>query len=253
MGDKREVITDLATQEYINILFSLSESIFHDFKNILATISGLSQLSALDVQSNEVRENLNTINKATFECRDVIDRFYSFIKGYDTDYKENIVLGKIILNSLDMIKHRLSSIIKQGGEIELNLNINSLNKIYCNEYRMKQGILNILLNAIDAMDESGGILEVNLYEEDENMVLEIIDTGIGISKENLDKIFLCNFTTKGEKGTGLGLKISKDVFEDHGGKIFVESKLGSGTKFTIILPTSEINSVDVLERNIYNN
>ena len=118
---------------------------------------------------------------------------------------------------------------------------------------MKQGILNILLNAIDAMDESGGILEVNLYEEDENMVLEIIDTGIGISKENLDKIFLCNFTTKGEKGTGLGLKISKDVFEDHGGKIFVESKLGSGTKFTIILPTSEINSVDVLERNIYNN
>ncbi|MDR7869434.1 MAG: ATP-binding protein [Tissierellaceae bacterium] len=101
---------------------------------------------------------------------------------------------------------------------------------------MRQAILNILINAIDAMEENGGVLEINLFDQSDNIVLEIIDTGIGIPEEILDKIFDANFTTKGDKGTGLGLKVAKKAFEDCGGKVEVKSELGKGTIFTICLP-----------------
>ncbi|MEW8972741.1 MAG: HAMP domain-containing sensor histidine kinase [Tissierellaceae bacterium] len=245
MKDKQMSTVDIATQEYVDALFGLSETMFHDFKNILAIISGLSQLAALDVTSVGVRENLDTINKAALDCKDIIDKFYGFIKGYNTEYKENMVFGNIVLNSLNMVKHKINSMADQSNRIELSLNINSLSKVYCNEYKIKQALLNILLNAIEAMEEKGGTLGINLYEGGEFIFLEIWDTGVGIPEENIDKIFMHKFTTKGENGTGLGLKISKDIFENHGGEISVLSKLGVGTKFTITLPIAEAGFIEI--------
>lgn len=234
---------DIEIKESLDVLVDLSEEIFHDFKNILATISGLSQLTALEITSKEAKKNLYTINQATFEGRRLIDRFYNLIKGYNIEEIAYESLGNIVFNALDMIKHRINTPIE--NEIELSLNLNSLNKVYCNEYKMRQAILNIVLNALDAMEENGGILEINLFEKYNTLILEISDTGSGISKENLSKIFKANFTTKGDKGTGLGLRISKDIFEEYGGEISVESKLGVGTKFIINFPISEDNSVDI--------
>lgn len=233
------------TEECLNIIMDLSEGIFHDFKNSLATISGLCQLTALEVTSTELKQNLATINKAALESRDVLDRFYSLIRGFNIEKKENISLGNIVFNALDMVKHRINIPMGNNGEVELNLNLNSLDKIYCNEYRMRQAILNIILNAIDAMEKTGGILEINLYERFNTIILEISDTGEGIPEENIDKIFESNFTTKGEKGTGFGLRISKDIFEECGGEISVESKLGIGSKFTINFPISEEDSIEI--------
>ena len=121
----------------------------------------------------------------------------------------------------------------------MTANIHSMSKIYCNEYKMKQAILNILMNAIDAMEDIGGILEVKLFELGDRVRLEIIDTGTGISKDNLDKIFHANFTTKGIKGTVLGLKISKTIFEEYGGRIEVRSQVGKGTRFIVHLPIGD--------------
>lgn len=246
MKDKLDHSIDIATKEYVDALLSLSETMFHDFKNILAIISGLSQLSVLDATSPVIKENLNTINKAALDCKDIIDKFYSFINGYNSEYKEDRVFGNIVLNSLDMVKHKINSVAEQDNRIELNLSINSLSKVYCNEYRIRQALLNILINAIDAMEEDGGVLGISLYERVGCIFLEIWDTGIGISDENIDKIFMHKFTTKGVNGTGLGLKISKDIFEDHGGSIFVLSKQNVGTKFTIVLPISETGLIDTL-------
>lgn len=82
---------DMRPEEYLKILVNLSEGVFHDFKNTLAIISGLSQLSLSKVESKEVRDNLKIINESTFECRDAIDRFYGFINGYNIRDKKRIL------------------------------------------------------------------------------------------------------------------------------------------------------------------
>jgi len=238
-------------KEYLRVLISLSQGIFHDCKNILGTISGLSQLSELNAGSDEVKENLRRIYKASFECRDIMDSFYGLIEGYDGKDRQDTSLSSIILNIFDMIKHKLH-ISKNHREIEIDLNINSLSKVNCNPYRVKQAIMNLILNALDAMEAEGGILGIHLHDKRDALVLEISDTGIGIPEENMDKIFRSSFTTKGKAGTGLGLKISKDTFEEHDGSISVKSQIQRGSKFTIHLPLVEEDIIDIQKTNRYN-
>lgn len=235
-SEPKKSIVNMSAEEYLNVIIGLSEEIFHDFKNTLATISGLSQLTAIYPVPNEVKENLERIQEATFECRNQIDRFYGIVKGYNVEINQYEILSNIVFSALDMIKHRITK--KDYGDegIILSVNIHSMKKVYCNEHKMRQAILNIVMNAIDAMEETGGILEVNLFEKSEMIALEIIDTGVGISEDKLEKIFEANYTTKGSKGTGLGLRISRNVIEEVDGKIEVSSRVGKGTVFTIYLP-----------------
>ena len=205
-SDSKKSIDRMDLEDYLNVILELSAELFHDFKNNLATISGISQLTMYLGVSDEVNETIS----------------------------------KIILNCLDLLDYKIRGLNDKG--IKLNINIHSTNKVYCNEYKMRQAILNILMNAIDAMEETGGILEVNLFDKLDKIVLEIIDTGIGISEEGLERIYEANYTTKGAKGTGLGLMISKNAIEECGGSIEVKSKLGKGTIFTMFLP------IEIVER-----
>lgn len=233
--EERETGVNMKDEEYISNLIDLSEGIFHDVKNTLATISGLAQLTILDEVDEETRENLCIINRAALEGGEILDRFYKLIKGYNLENNSDLLLTDIVFNTLEVVKHKINN-PKDKGEVKLRLNLDSSEKIYCNEYKMRQAILNIILNALEAMEDRGGILEINLFEEDNGRVLEISDTGIGIPEEDQKYIFDSSFTTKGESGTGYGLRISKDIFEEYGGRISVESKLGYGSKFTIKFP-----------------
>lgn len=233
-SNQKKSVDRMDSEDFLNVILELSAELFHDFKNNLATISGISQLTMYLGVSDEVKENMEVITKAALEGKDQINRFYRIVKGYDTDVYRYETLSKIVLDCLELIDYKIN---KSGDEgIKLNVNIHSTNKIYCNEYKMRQAILNILMNAIDAMEETGGILEVNLFDISDKIVLEIIDTGIGISEEDLEKIYEANYTTKGAKGTGLGLRITKNAIEECGGIIKVKSKFGKGTIFSIFLP-----------------
>lgn len=233
-SNSKKSIANMSTEEYLNAIIDLSEEIFHDFKNTLATISGISQLTSYQQVPNEVKENMELIKEAALEGREQIDRFYQFIRGYNVDIYRYEAFSNIVFTCLDLINHKISKL--EGEGIILSLNILSMSEVYCNEYKMRQAILNILINAIDAMEETGGVLELNLFDKSDTIILEIMDTGIGIPEENLDKIFEANYTTKGKKGTGLGLKVSRTVIEKCGGRIDVKSNLGKGTIFTIYLP-----------------
>ena len=228
------VILNNDKEEYLKLVIDLSEEIFHDFKNNLAIISGISQLTYYQDLPKEVKENMKIIYKAAIESREQIDDFYKSIKGYDVDIYQHKSLSDIVFTCLELIKYRINKF--GDGRISLSVNILSTSQVYCNEYRLRQAILNILINSLDAMEESGGLLNINLFDEQDSLVLEIIDTGIGIAEENLDRIFDDYYTTKGKKGTGVGLKISKSIIEASDGRIEVKSKLGKGTIFTVYLP-----------------
>jgi two-component system NtrC family sensor kinase len=108
--------------------------------------------------------------------------------------------------------------------------------VKCNPQQIGQVILNLLLNAVQAL-EGQGIITVRTFARDGGVCLEISDTGKGIQPEILDKIFEPFFTTKEQgKGTGLGLSISSDIVQKHKGKIEVASQERQGTTFTVWLP-----------------
>ncbi len=122
----------------------------------------------------------------------------------------------------------------------------------CDEAQIKQVILNICKNAVDAMTEQDYAelkISTGFNEQTNEMFVKIADNGKGIQKEDLDKIGTPFFTTK-QKGTGLGLSICYSIIKEHNGRIEVESELGKGTKFTIILPCISDEDLDENERNI---
>ncbi len=181
---------------------------------------------------------------------DIKDLIKSCIEG--TQRTKNIVLD---LKNFSRMEEMVVSQIDIPKEIDTTLNI--LNNKYKNRItvvknyspevpkieayggQLNQVFMNILDNAQDAMGESG-TLTINLNKIDDKVKLEFVDTGAGIPEENLKKVFDPFFTTKPVgKGTGLGMSISYRVINDHHGTINVESEMGKGTKFTIVLPINQ--------------
>jgi two-component system, sporulation sensor kinase E len=109
-------------------------------------------------------------------------------------------------------------------------------KITVDAERLKRVFINVIKNAIDAMPK-GGSLTIKSKEKDSNVEITIADTGTGMPKDTIEKIWTPFFTTKA-KGMGLGLPICKRIIEAHGGSILAESKLGKGTTFIITIPVS---------------
>jgi len=125
----------------------------------------------------------------------------------------------------------------QENDIKIKISFTEgLPKINASKDQLRQVFLNLVANARDAMPD-GGTLSVTTAADDENVKIEIADTGSGIEEEHLKKIFDSFFTTKDSvKGVGLGLSVCYGFIKEHGGDIDVKSKVDSGTTFTITFP-----------------
>lgn len=217
--------------------------------------------------SEETKEEIKDYKKQIdleFIKDDINDLIKSCIEG--TERTKNIVLD---LKNFSRMEAMVLTQFDIPKEIDTTLNI--LNNKYKNRItviknyeqdlpkieayggQLNQVFMNILDNAQDAMPQ-GGTLTINALKVNDNVKIEFIDTGLGISQENIGKIFDPFFTTKAVgKGTGLGMSISYRVINDHNGTINVESEIGVGTKFTIVLPisyspkTNEIEEVELLD------
>ena len=167
----------------------------------------------------------------TTRLTEMLRKMLSFSKP-DEEEKQptniNTILNEILLLYEKQLREnsiRISSSFAKGLEM-----------IYASKNQLRQVILNMISNARDAMPE-GGTLTVTTVAEKDNIYIDISDTGTGIRKENLHKIFDTFFTTKDNvKDVGLGLSVCYGFIKDHGGDIKVKSELGAGTTFTIILP-----------------
>ena len=142
-------------------------------------------------------------------------------------------LKESIEKSLLLLEYRLS---RSGIEVIKDFSEDDV-QVWGDGNHLQQVIMNILMNAIDAMP-NGGELQIEIKEENQKWArIAIRDTGIGIPKDDLTRIFDPFFTTKEVgKGTGLGLAVSLGIIEEHGGKIKVKSELGKGTTFSILMP-----------------
>ncbi len=214
----------------------LASGIAHEIRNPLGSIKGFAQILKGKLSSDEKNEKyIDIIVKETDRLNKVVSELLDFARP------KEFKLKPIDINSLlrDII-----ALVEQDARLQ-NIKIvkdftPSLNSLMLDEEQMKQALLNIILNGLQAMDE-GGELRITTEIEDKEggkyVNLIIADTGVGIDPENLDKLFDPFFTTKG-RGTGLGLSIAHRIITEHQGLIEVESQRGKGSTFTIKIPLS---------------
>ncbi len=143
---------------------------------------------------------------------------------------DRVDLHESLESTLQLLSHQLTEGIrveKELGELPL---------VECYPHQVNQVFMNLLVNAVHALSGEGTIT-VRTRAADEGVVVEVEDTGVGIAEEHQKRIFEPGFTTKGERvGMGLGLLISSQIVERHGGEIGVESTVGEGTTFRVRLP-----------------
>jgi signal transduction histidine kinase/ActR/RegA family two-component response regulator len=233
--------TQLIQSEKLAALGRFSAGIAHEVKNPLAIILG--GIEFLDKKLS--RANIDTkvaiekIKESTLRANTIVQNLLQFAKPSELRI-ERITVRDLINETLSLFKYRihLTNIHIETQFIEQHIYIG------VDKNQMQQVLFNIFMNAVEAMPKKGRI-KVKVYKttlakispDRLFCVIEIIDNGMGISKDDLARIFEPFFTTKRyKKGTGLGLPIAKKIIENHRGKLMVKSKLGKGTDIKIILP-----------------
>ncbi len=181
----------------------------------------------------ELADSIEEIEALSRTAGARITRIVSSLKSFahlDQAVEEEVDLHEGIESALALVQHLLRE------RIAVERELGDIPRIRCSPGQMNQVFMNLLLNAIQAI-EGPGKVTIRTYERDATVVIEIIDDGVGIPPENLHRIFDPGFTTKGVKvGTGLGLSIAFRIVENHGGTIEVESEPGVGSTFRVKLP-----------------
>jgi two-component system cell cycle sensor histidine kinase/response regulator CckA len=220
----------------------LASGIAHDFNNILTGILGTSELMLQDISKDSpYYEKLQTISTLCQRGASLVRRLLIFGRKFPLEFKR-ININSFIEETIGIIRYAVKSDI----EIKSNLRDN-VPEIFADTGQLSQMLLNMSLNAAEAMDGKG-VLEIETKKYsisrhadkiDEYACLSMSDTGRGIPDTNIPKIFDPFFTTKEVgRGTGLGLTIVYSIVNSHGGWINVDSKLGKGTTFTIYFPVA---------------
>ncbi len=232
----RDLETQLQQAEKSAVVGRLASAIAHEIRNPLNYINlTLDHLRAKFAPEDEAKHA--DFDKLTAQLKTEVGRINHQISDF-LRYSRPTKLNLQPLEARNVIKDSLR--IVEPQTVEQNITISLIERenvppIVGDAEVLRSVFSNLFINAVQAMEKNGGKLNVIISPADESVKIEITDTGIGISEENLDKIFEPYFSTK-ETGTGLGLAIVKKIVDDHSGTIDVESNLDEGTKFTVKLP-----------------
>ncbi len=222
---------NIENSEKLTLVGQLSASIAHEIRNPLTTLKGFLQLFQ---QNNRVAPEYLSIMLAEMDRIELItSELLLLAKPQVIEFQLENING-IIQNVVTLLQSQ--ALMKN---ITIVFTYEEVGRIYCVSNQLKQVFINIIKNAIEAMDQ-GGSIYVRLHNLDKFTVcVEVVDQGCGIPEEIAPNIGLPFYSTK-EKGTGLGMLVTYKLVNDHGGKITFESKKGEGTTFRISLPRRTI-------------
>ena len=193
--------------------------------------------------SNPNTGDLEIIKSETQRIAGIVRNLLSFSRVNTTGFLSMVDVNEIMERTLQLVETQESS-----GEITTIKRLSGdIPPVYAEKGEIQQVFMNIAMNAYQAMKATGGKLIVETSQDDAGyVVVKFADTGPGIPREHLGKIYDPFFTTKSEsEGTGLGLSVSRGIVEKYGGKIEVETRVGEGATFVIRLPAAEEATRDV--------
>jgi PAS domain S-box-containing protein len=234
--EKKKMEEQLLQAEKLRSLAEMASGVAHDFNNALASILGNTQLLLFTVQDEELKETLKTIEKVAKDSAQTVRRLQDFTRKRVHQELFKVDVNSIIKDSIEITKPRWKDEIqRRGSHIEIASSLKEVPTVSGNTSELREVMTNVIFNAIEAMPE-GGKIEIRTFQKGKEVFIQISDTGMGIAEDVRKKIFEPFFTTKPFTNTGLGLSMSYGIIKRFGGEIEVESKVGHGTTFTIILP-----------------
>ncbi len=227
----RESQAQLIHQEKMASLGVLAAGLAHEIGNPLTAISSVVQIQQRKSKDGKFKEQLQLVNEHISRISKTVRELVDFSRPVKSEPR-SIQINDLIQKALGILKYD-----KRAKDIRIQTSLDSeLPAINIIEDQLLQVLINLILNAFDAM-ESGGRLIITSAVAGECIVISIEDTGTGIPEELKGKIFEPFFTTKpAGKGSGLGLSLSYSIVQNFGGKIDFESTVNQGTRFNIILP-----------------
>ncbi len=250
--ERRKLEQHLLHSQKMDAIGTLASGIAHDFNNILLAIIGYTELAiSLIADGHLSLAKLEHVLAAAARARDLVSKILTFSSNSPQERKP-IDLSHVLKEALQLLRPSLPATI----DVQVNIKAN-VGAVLADSTQLHQVIMNLGTNAYQAMKEQGGILRVDLDEVDLNpdlmaiypelgkgvyVKLSISDTGPGIPKEQMKRIFDPFYTTKSSiGGTGLGLSVVHGIVRGHGGVITAYSEIGRGTKFQIYIPEVEVN------------
>jgi len=231
----RQLEADLAHINRVSVLGELVASISHDLQQpiaaaIMNAATCLQWLERDQPDLDKVRRAAQTVVDAGQLATEIIDRLRSLYKKA-APRREPIDVNEVVREMVVLLRGQA---IRYAVSIQTDLNTDFL-KITADRVQVQQVLMNLMLNAIEAMKDSGGVLTVKSQLEDSRVLISVRDTGVGLPADKADQIFDAFFTTK-PQGSGMGLAISRSIVESHGGRIWATSNDGRGASFHFALP-----------------
>ena len=227
--------------EKMSALGELASGVAHDFNNTLAGILGRAELMLRRVSDVETTRGLEIIIQAARDGAGTVKRIQDFARQRRDHDFEPVAVDQLLIDVNEITRPRWKDRAQAHNvHINLNLQINTQASVMGDPSELREVLVNMVFNAVDAMPE-GGCLTLSAEEAQGSVEIAVSDTGIGMSPEIRSRIFDPFFTTKGKAGMGLGLAVCYGIIQRHEGTIEIESGVGQGTSFRIRLPIAEAN------------
>jgi signal transduction histidine kinase/ActR/RegA family two-component response regulator len=240
IAEQERMREQFSQMEKLSALGELASGVAHDFNNTLAGILGRAQLLQRTDDLEKVKHGLDIIIKTAEDGAKTVKRIQDFARQRRDHNFELVSIDQISMDASEITRPRWKNCAEASNiHITLELQIGSNAMVMGDDSELREVLVNMVFNAIDAMPE-GGTLTLSTHTEGDSVIVKVIDTGVGMYPEVRSRIFDPFFTTKGKAGLGLGLAVSFGIIRRHSGNIEVESQYGSGTEFRITLPLAKI-------------
>ena len=231
-----------ARSDKLRALGELAAGVAHNLNNSLTVIQGRAQLLLMRSTGDGNKKSLEVITQAVGDCSQTLRRLLDFSRRESTRHPVPVDLSELISSSVEIARPKWQAeSANRIGTIEVCIDTPAPAFTLGDSAELREVVINMIFNAVDAMPQ-GGTINAGTRLEGKTARFWIADTGAGMPADVMARIFEPFYTTKGERGTGLGLSASHGIIENHGGDINVTSEAGKGTRFEVILPLHEANS-----------
>jgi signal transduction histidine kinase/ActR/RegA family two-component response regulator len=242
IAEQERIREQFSQLEKLSALGELASGVAHDFNNTLAGILGRAQLLQRTNDPEKIRRGLDIIIKTAEDGARTVKRIQDFARQRRDHDFELVSIDQILTDASEFTRPRWKNCAEaENIHISLDLQNRSEARVMGDDSELREVLVNMVFNAIDAMPE-GGTLSLSSRIVSESVVITVADTGVGMFPEVRTRVFDPFFTTKGKAGLGLGLAVSFGIIRRHGGNIEVDSQHGQGTKFRITLPIASISA-----------
>ncbi len=236
----KERMNQLIQTEKFKAVGKLISALMHDFNNFLSIIIGRAQLLSVQTRDNNLAKHIEAIIKVSTQAADIIQRMNQFGMPIPEKEFKNLDLNQVIKEAVELTRSKWNEWSRlRGIKIDIDSSLAQLSPVFGNPAELREVLINMILNSIDALPK-GGKISLRTWQEEENVFLSVKDNGLGMNEDAKKKIFEPFFSTKPEKGNGLGMTVAYSIILQHNGKIAVESEEGKGTTFIIKLPLSRV-------------